>query len=142
MTNSMRALALCVALTLPISANAQDVPDASWHLLTKTYGGNVTLLKNLTEHECDFARNRELGLPATDSEKLADTEYRVSVSKKWDAWRKLHDCKDEMGEGSTTAMESEKSPDGMCIRGAEFALPGEGIHQVSAGDIQSAECFK
>src|SRR5579859_8090607 len=32
--------------------------DHSWHLLIQTYGGTVTLLKDLTEDECEKTRVR------------------------------------------------------------------------------------
>ena len=34
--------------------------DRSWHLLTQSEGGTVSLLKDLTKHECEFARDRVL----------------------------------------------------------------------------------
>jgi hypothetical protein len=46
----------------------QVVTPDHWHLLTKSHVGTISLLKNLTEHECQFARARVLGLPATKDE--------------------------------------------------------------------------
>jgi len=42
--------------------NCSVVPPDHWHLLTKSQGGTVSLIKNLTEHECQFARAKVLGL--------------------------------------------------------------------------------
>jgi hypothetical protein len=35
-----------------------DLPvTPTWHLLTQSYGGTVSLIKDLTKHECEFARD-------------------------------------------------------------------------------------
>jgi hypothetical protein len=54
-------------------------PQPTWHLLTKSHVGTISLLKNLTEHECQFARARALGLPATPEE----IEARKADDEKW-----------------------------------------------------------
>ena len=43
--------------------------DRSWHVLTITYGGIVSLLKGLTKHEADYTCDRAMGRPATAKEK-------------------------------------------------------------------------
>jgi hypothetical protein len=48
--------------------------DRSWHLLTQTEGGTVSLLKDLTKHECEFAMHRARGEPATEAEIAAAKE--------------------------------------------------------------------
>ena len=53
-------------------------PD-HWHLLTKSRGGTISLLKNLTQHECQFARARALKQPATPEE----IEARKADDEKW-----------------------------------------------------------
>ena len=52
-----------------VPCNLALAPDRSWHLLTQSYGGTVSLIRDLTKHECEFARARALHLPATDAEK-------------------------------------------------------------------------
>ena len=50
-----------ITLTLAallIGAAQAKAEEASWHLLTKSRGGAVSLLKGLTEYECEKARNR------------------------------------------------------------------------------------
>jgi len=43
--------------------------DRSWHLLQKQYDGLIrSVTHGLTKHECEFARARALGLPATPDE--------------------------------------------------------------------------
>jgi hypothetical protein len=37
--------------------------------LTQTFGGQISLLKDLTQHECEFVRARALREPATEKEK-------------------------------------------------------------------------
>lgn len=39
----------------PVQCTNPCPPDAtrSWHLLTQSYGGTVSLLKDLTKHECE-----------------------------------------------------------------------------------------
>lgn len=50
------------------AARAAPSADHSWHLLTITEGGTVTLLKDLTRKEAEFARARALGTNATVEE--------------------------------------------------------------------------
>jgi len=58
---------MLVALSLAIlPARAQE--EANWHLFTKSFGGVVSLQHGLTKRVCEFARNRALGLLATEAE--------------------------------------------------------------------------
>ena len=39
-------------------APMRPVEDRSWHLLTQSQGGTISLLKDLTQHECEAARDK------------------------------------------------------------------------------------
>ena len=43
---------LVLALTTPVLAD-----EANWHLVTKSYGGTVSLIKGLTKKECEEMRH-------------------------------------------------------------------------------------
>lgn len=58
----------------PIPCSAPPPEDRSWHLMSVTYGGTVTLLKGLTHHEAEFMYDRLMGLPAAATEKEAAKE--------------------------------------------------------------------
>jgi hypothetical protein len=54
-------------------------PDSSWHLLTISNGGTVSLIKGLTKKECDEAANRalphyHLGLNPVESSDIKSAE--------------------------------------------------------------------
>jgi len=86
---------LFVFLTLFASAQAHEAQD--WMLLTQSYGGTVSLNKQLTKDECEKLRRtvlREDDLP------LVESEYDRLISIEWDryysavAWRDAHpQCK-------------------------------------------------
>ena len=121
----------------------QVVTPDHWHLLTKSHVGTISLIKNLTEHECQFARARVLGLPATDEEeekakRRREIEFPKCVelyqsesgstprnSKIWEEWKRANPAaKGCTGpEGTTTIWSST-------------------THVVNDGDIETAECFK
>jgi len=47
--------------------------DRSWHLLTQSYGGTISLLKDLTKHECEVAR--DLALPVYPNGEIHMTSF-------------------------------------------------------------------
>lgn len=95
--------------------------DRSWHLLTITNGGTVTLLAHLTYHEAEFARARELGEPATKVECDAAGARAAAEKREQEA----HDAKDD-------AIIRAKAPN--CHQGGDISR--------TAGDIKSAEVFQ
>src|ERR1700722_5251242 len=115
--------------------------DRSWHLLTITEGGTVTLLKELTKHECEFAMHRARGEPATDEEKETARVREEARSKRdgqpcppdnatkddWLLWQKAHPaaqgCVSQDGLGSTS-------------------WGGSYTFVIRPGTIKSAECFQ
>jgi hypothetical protein len=133
--------ALLVAGSACAEPTVAPTEDQSWHLLVRTEGGTISLLKNLTRHECEFSRDRALGNPATDEEKAAYKAEVDRVQNAWGKWMQDHGCDPSRGYGGTSA-ESYKMKDGTCMRGSEFAYPGEGMFTVTPGDIKSAECFQ
>jgi hypothetical protein len=88
------------------------LPPANWHLLTKSYGGTISLLKNLTKDECEFAKARALHLPATQAEK--DEHLRNTKQ-----------CGKATADGLTWTCELSTS--------GRVVVPG---------DIDTAECFE
>jgi hypothetical protein len=113
--------------------------DRSWHLLTQSYGGTVSLLRDLTKHECEFAMHRAKSEPATDKE-IADAKaYTEKQMSAWEDWAKKNNCSADYG---CTSGPSFRAKDGQCYRGDDFAFLGEGMHTFGPGDIRSAECFQ
>lgn len=68
MPNSIGSLPLLVSPSLE---------DRSWHLLTQSRGGAVSLLRDLTLHECAHTRARLLGFPETKEELAEAAKSRV-----------------------------------------------------------------
>ena len=110
-------------LTFAGSASAQE--DRSWHLLTQTRGGTVSVVGHLTQHECDVSRLHLLNQPATDeeketarqaSEKMFAAANQQCATSGSDAY--VH-CKDGKASSIVTQMGT-----------------------VDPGDIKSAECFQ
>lgn len=97
----------------------------TWHLLTQTYGGTVSLLKNLTKHECEFAMHRVLGEPATD-EQIAKANKAAEQSDA--AWKTEH---------PQCFLPNVTFAD--CWPGTPSSMS---ITTVTAGTIRSAECFE
>ena len=123
----MRRSIIAIAALLACAANASaQVPeDHSWHLLTQSYGGSISLIKGLTKHECEVAHDRALRIDEMNAELARnDVPCPKDDSKEgWAAWQKAH-------WGATGC----RTPDGGSV--------GWGLHQVSNGDIKSAECFQ
>jgi hypothetical protein len=139
---------LFLAMTMPAVAfdiNRQNCepPPPSWHLLTKSYGGTISLLKNLTKDECEFARARAFGLPATEEEKK-EAKRRTEIEfpkcvvlyqsesgssprniKIWEEWKRANpEAKGCTGPGGTATIWNSTT------------------HMVNDGDIETAECFE
>lgn len=53
--------------------------ERNWHLLTISYGGTVSLVKDITKHECEFAMHRVKGEPATEEEVAAAQKRRENA---------------------------------------------------------------
>jgi hypothetical protein len=83
--------------------------DRSWHLLAQSNTGEVSLIRNLTRRECEYARNRVLGQPATPEERAEVERSRKEEREangaacppgiysgdgpskdEWAAWHKKH----------------------------------------------------
>lgn len=130
-----------VALTLAILMTPAVAQDATWHLLTQTQGGTISLLHGLDKKTCEFAKNRALGLPATPEEIAAAAEQGRITSERnsaicppdgttragWEDWYDKH----PLAGGCTNA-------DG---RGMS-SWSASSLHMILPGDIKSAECFQ
>lgn len=128
-------------LVTPMVPGSGDLaaPKKDWHLLTQTENGTVTLLKDLTQHECEFTRNRLLGNPATDEEIAAAKRQVDELRARWEAWKTAHNC-----HGNTSSWSSGPSrveSDGTCTQGEDMGV-SMSSHMVMPSDIKSAECFR
>ena len=53
-------------------------PDTSWHLLTQSFGGTVSLIKGLTKEECEAAQYKLYTHPSTWwQEHMASPVYQL-----------------------------------------------------------------
>lgn len=117
-------------------------PDQSWHLLTQSYGGTITLLKDLTQHECEFARARALGLPATDEEKAAaklKEDVMAAKTAEDNKWSEEHHCT-SYTMSTDDPNERKDYGNGMCRIPSMFSISGWRL--IRDGDIKTAECFQ
>jgi len=113
-----------------ITAGPLPAGPSDYHLLTQTYSGTMQLTKNLTQHECEFMRNRALGLPATNEEiaKAAAAAEAAQKAQQRDAeWEKQHEAE----------CHSQAIIDFRCSN--EWTPLAE-YH--GASDIKTAECFR
>lgn len=72
----------CLAGYVLLVPPAAHAGDRKWTLFSQTYGGKVEFSRGLSRKECEFARARSLGLPATKKE-FAEWEaaHPTSASK-------------------------------------------------------------
>lgn len=90
--------------------------DQSWHLLTKSFSGTVSLLKDLSKEACEFSQARLTRQPATPEEKARAAE----------AWqRQITECEKHTADKT---------------RGCNYV--GGAVYMPNPGDIQTAECFQ
>lgn len=132
---NLKTIALAaVALTFLSGARAwDDAPlDRSWHLLTITYGGTVTLLKDLTKHECEFVMHRAKGEPATEEEITAAKARAERIAKEG-----------ALCQGKPNGPLYPESAGGSpyCLEGSPITI-GTSTRMTMPGDIKSAECFQ
>jgi|HubBroStandDraft_1064217.scaffolds.fasta_scaffold97018_3 hypothetical protein len=120
--------------------------DRSWHLLQKQYDGLIRSVQHgLTKRECEFARARIMGEPATDEEKAeakakAEKEeaLRVAAKAKWLTDRP--GCIDYYKPGG---KECDPSYDPKTGKTNYFSSsPGIQTWGTLATNITSAECFQ
>jgi len=109
--------------------------DRSWHLLTQSEGGTVSLLKDLTKHECEFAMHRAKGEPATDQ------EVQKAIQDKIDEEALLAQAREFCANPETPEPRRQKN----CYQGVPlfyFMNHNHGGNSTQPGDIRSAECFQ
>lgn len=148
----------CDGKQVPVVIKASPIGDGvdrSWHLMSVTYGGTVTLLKGLTHHEAEFMYDRLMGLPATEAEKAkaakdaaaSDAQMKAAVdacnfcskSRQWQIFKRANDVNDETDWDCYDVYGTSKH---------EVGLGGGGIGISSSspvdrsGDIKSAEIFQ
>lgn len=128
--------ALIVSLILLTSPGAAaGEPDRSWHLLTVSEGGNVSLLRDLTRAECEFAMHRAKGEPATSEEVAAEKSFEQAIRQ--DAWLMCHEHPTE------TYVGDEWGTQASCDKGRVMTYTySRRTFGLSSGNIKSAECFQ
>jgi hypothetical protein len=128
----MKYITLIIFILITSPALAKE--DRSWHLLTQTYGGNISLLHKLTKNECEFSRARAKGLPATEEEKLNAFIQELNNQIEREKYKIEH----------PNCYNNESNPDYSTTAIKEGCLfTGSGIATFySEGDIKSAECFQ
>lgn len=110
----------------------------AWALLIQTEGGSISITRNLTKYECEFALNRALGFPATDEERQARKEVFNAINKRREAWAQENSCR---MEGWETSAISFVTDNGVCVFGHDLKYPGTGMRIIRDSDIKRAECF-
>jgi|SRR6202035_873404 len=118
----LKTISLLLAMSLPARAD-----DASWHFLSQTYGGTISLIKNLTKTECDFLYDRAMHLPATDDERDAAKRLDKERQEAREKFDKEHPGKGDIGDllgAITRNIEQTQS------------------YMITSGDIKTAECFR
>lgn len=149
----MRAVWLCLTVLAVVlfggAAGGHEqwppYPDFGWALLTHTEGGSISITRGLTEYECEFARNRALGLPATDEERQADMEERQAfmasidaIDELREAWAEENNCRNW---GQETILDSYVLPDGQCAFGHGLRYPYIETFLITERSIKYSECF-
>lgn len=110
------SLLLFVLATPSFGQSHEQIPpeDHSWHLLQRQHDGLIRSVQSgLTKHECEFAKARATGQPATDEERKTRDKYDqeaymqtcpLNTNEAWREWRNAHPlahgCRS--GTGSTT----------------------------------------
>jgi hypothetical protein len=125
--------ALIALVFMPAPAFAEN---ASWHFLSQSYGGTISLVKNLTKDECDFMYNRAKHLPATPDEKaaaqmLADREKAASAKRHAEYIEQHPECANPPSDQNKMT----------CDIGYGLNLSLQS-YMVTSGDIATAECFE
>lgn len=116
--------------------------------MTQTQGGQVSLIKHLSKHECEFMMHRAKHEPATESEIKEQEDSIAATEKLWEAWKAGKHCREgKQPDGSyvlggSTSGPSSEGRDGVCYRGEEFSFPGEGFQIVDPAQILIADCFQ
>jgi hypothetical protein len=119
------ALALLALLLVPATGWGQDKSDTSWHLLTQSYGGTVSLIRNLSKAECEKMRRSVLNLDLLDAEAALMDKAPI--------------CPDDNDKAAWTKIQMY----GACHPKTGGIMSwGLGMRQTSPGEISSAECFQ
>ena len=121
----------CSNMTICGTVWTSTIESKTWHLLTKSHGGTVSLLSKLTKEECEYSKNRLLGLPATEEERKAKVEelnrrFPSPCPKKDDDWKKWH----------------KEHPDAIGCASKDGSYTAGAVHITSNSDIDLAECFQ
>ncbi len=120
-------LVIPLILLLVASASAQE--ERSWHFLSQTYGGQISLLRDLTKHECDFLYARAYHNPATEEEKRGAEIMAQRRREENEKYRAEHpEC---------TATKDNLFPPISCAIQNNVAS-----YMITSGDTKSAECFQ
>lgn len=137
-------LVISIAVATLLFSGASRADEASdWHLLTKSAGGTVTLLKDLTKRECEFARARMKGQPATDEERAHETASMMAEAKRMQYFADKTGCTWRGGTTRIGQMQSIGHKGEECMFGGDMSgTASSGFIVLQPGDIEYAECFR
>ena len=140
-----RALILMAALLAPLAAS-HAAEDRTWKLMERQADGGIADIKpGLTKEECDFAKARIEGLPATPEEKADQAADEKADAVKRMAWLDEHpSCKGNLGVGfpGPSGGEGQEGKDGLCIWWSGGVSRFGHTRSFSPHDVESAECFQ
>lgn len=123
------ATAAAIAISIPERTGAE--PQSNWHFLSQTYGGTISLLKNLTKEQCDFAYNRAKGYPATADEREARKRIEEKQRAESERFYVEHpECKN--------VTLTYPVPSGCWSISTAYSS----AYAAGSGDIKYAECFQ
>ena len=124
----------CSLVATPRNGVWQQV-TRTYHLLTISYGGTVSLIKDLTKEECEFAMNRALGRPATDAERAEQTARDKALAERVaKLCAKPNDETFIYSDGISASCKKDGTVGGYSYKGNS--------RSIGDGDIKSAECFE
>lgn len=123
-----------MALILLVTPAAAE-EDRSWHLLTQSNEGAVSLLKDLTKRECEYASDRVMGRPATDAEKEAVQKTYEARHRRAVDWCAAHPR--SLSGADEMWTEQYECENGEMIGVYWFSQGGN-----NPSSMKSAECFQ
>lgn len=137
-----RFIILAAVMLSPVAASADD--GREWHLLQRQADGGVaSVIRGLTKAECEFAKNRIEGNPATPADQQKAEDMKNAQMQRASEWMKAHPDCDGMtsviGASGASGGEFEDQGKGKCYW---FLQRGDVSGSYSPHDVMAAECFQ
>lgn len=109
--------------SISVTAHAIQIPeDRSWHVLIRTQGGTVSLIKGLTKKEAEHTAAKLQGVPYTAEEIAADKKRQARIA----------------ADVAKCEAENKKAPSGSLLVACGVIT----TWGTQASDIQSVEVFQ